>query len=379
MPRKTTGCWTCRARKKKCDDGRPSCAACLMRQIECYGYEEKPGWMDGGEVERSMLRGMKLRAKESYSQRRRSRAMKPRNVMNEAAHSDQESAAAAASSSTAPVHPMAESSMESNCGSTSTTHSPLSSRGSRHDGQESRQQSGGRRAGADDGTQSRCDEQAPHTQNTPQLPPPPYASYSSFPPQAHAQAHNAARPYGLRHFTDTASSSSYASRPRSPPPPQLPYQQPLPPPHPPYSTPQPPSPIQSASRLESDAFPYSETELSLLMYYFDHVFHRICPFFIYSAGGKGRGWLLSLFLRTRPLCAAAVCISACDQAQFVLGPLSDAPQPYHDLEMKHIHIVRDLRAHLAHLSQQTGVSRMPAAVEALACIMHLIYFEVRPD
>ncbi|EPE08910.1 regulatory protein [Ophiostoma piceae UAMH 11346] len=374
MPRKTTGCWTCRARKKKCDDGRPSCAACLMRQIECYGYEEKPSWMDGGEVERSMLRSMKQRAKESYSQRRRSRAMKPRDATAEVAHSEHEVTAATVSPSTAPIHTVAESYMRSNHGSTSATQSPHSSRGSRHDGQESRQQTVGRRA--DDGTQSsRCDGQASHTQNTPYLPPPPYASYSSFPPQAHTQAHSAPRPYVHRHFTDTASSSSYASRPRSPPPPQLQFQQPLPPPQLPYSISQPLPPIQPAPRLERDSFPYSETELSLLMYYFDHVFHRICPFFIYSAGDKGRGWLLSLFLRTRPLCAAAICISACDQAQFVLGPLSDAPQPYHDLEMKHIHIVRDLRAHLAHLSQQAGVSRMPAAVEALACIMHLIYFE----
>ena len=112
------------------------------------------------------------------------------------------------------------------------------------------------------------------------------------------------------------------------------------------------------------------------MYYFDHVFPRLCPLFTYSAGNKGRGWLLSLFLRTKPLCAAAICISACDQAQFVLGPLSDIPQPNHDLEMKHIQIVVDLRAHLAQLSQQTGASRMAVAVEALACVMHLILFEV---
>ncbi len=121
---------------------------------------------------------------------------------------------------------------------------------------------------------------------------------------------------------------------------------------------------------------YSERELNLLMYYFDHIFPRLCPFFPYSAADNGRGWLLSLFLSTKPLCAAAVCLSACDKAQFVLGPLTDVPQPNHDLEMQHIQIVVDLRDHLSQLSRKTGARRMAATVEALACIMHLILFEV---
>ncbi|KAH8898408.1 hypothetical protein GQ53DRAFT_817680 [Thozetella sp. PMI_491] len=121
---------------------------------------------------------------------------------------------------------------------------------------------------------------------------------------------------------------------------------------------------------------YGETELILLMYYFDHIFPRLCPFFAYTAANNGRGWLLSLFLRTRPLCAAAICLSTCDKAQFVLGPLSDVPQPNHDLEMQHIRIVIELRDHLSQLTRKTGASRMAAAVEALACIMHLILFEL---
>ncbi len=137
-----------------------------------------------------------------------------------------------------------------------------------------------------------------------------------------------------------------------------------------------PAQLQTPATRTGSDFPYSESELSLLMYYFDHLFPRLCPFFVYSPGDKGRGWLLSLFLRTKPLCAAAICISSCDQAQWVLGPLSDIPQPRHDLEMQHIQIVVDLRAHLAQLSEQTGASRMAVVVEALACIMHLVLFEV---
>lgn len=112
------------------------------------------------------------------------------------------------------------------------------------------------------------------------------------------------------------------------------------------------------------------------MYYLDHLFPRMCPLFRYSPADNGRGWLLNLLLRTKPLCAAAVCLSECDRKQFDVRPLSDSPQSHHDLEMRHVHIITDLRDHLSHLSAKTGARRMAAAVEALACIMHLIMFEV---
>ncbi|CAK7212076.1 hypothetical protein SBRCBS47491_001347 [Sporothrix bragantina] len=343
MPRKTTGCWTCRARKKKCDDGRPVCAACTMRTITCYGYDAKPAWMDGGEQERSMLLIMKARAKESYSQRRRSRAM--RSVHNaRGARDGSSSTMAATTATTSPAGLQGEYSdsptttaaaAAAAAAATTIAHQP-------HDDQDSKMQME--------------PTEACHRQNNHQRHP----SYQGQMPLAHASytSHNQQQTLHTSH----PHASSETQQPYNP----CHYQDP---------------PAQTTAESSRNAgtasdFPYSETELSLLMYYFDHVFPRLCPFFTYSAGDKGRGWLLSLFLRTRPLCAAAICISACDQAQFVLGPLSDIPQPRHDLEMKHIQIVVDLRAHLAQLSQQSGPRRMAVAVEALACMMHLIMFEL---
>lgn len=113
------------------------------------------------------------------------------------------------------------------------------------------------------------------------------------------------------------------------------------------------------------------------MYYLDHIFPRCCPFFDYNPGDDGRGWLLSLFLRTKPLCALAVCLSDCDKAQLVLGrALNETSQPHHDLEMQHIQIAKDLRDHLDRLVDVRGSYQMSAAVEALACVMHLVLFEV---
>ncbi|KAJ8114982.1 hypothetical protein OPT61_g3264 [Boeremia exigua] len=40
MSRTTTGCVTCRVRRVKCDEGRPSCLKCLSTQRTCDGYIE---------------------------------------------------------------------------------------------------------------------------------------------------------------------------------------------------------------------------------------------------------------------------------------------------------------------------------------------------
>jgi len=53
------GCWTCRLRKKKCDENQPRCAICESLSITCYGFGVKPDWMDGGEKERAVANSIK--------------------------------------------------------------------------------------------------------------------------------------------------------------------------------------------------------------------------------------------------------------------------------------------------------------------------------
>ncbi|KAH8683805.1 fungal-specific transcription factor domain-containing protein [Ilyonectria robusta] len=43
--RTRTGCWTCRLRRKKCDENTPTCSNCVSRGLHCYGYGDKPAWM----------------------------------------------------------------------------------------------------------------------------------------------------------------------------------------------------------------------------------------------------------------------------------------------------------------------------------------------
>lgn len=45
--RSKTGCGTCRRRKKKCDETRPSCTNCEKNNVVCDGYEPKQQWRSG--------------------------------------------------------------------------------------------------------------------------------------------------------------------------------------------------------------------------------------------------------------------------------------------------------------------------------------------
>jgi hypothetical protein len=53
------GCWTCRLRKKKCDERRPHCSTCEALSITCYGFGPKPDWMNNGEKKRAVANSFK--------------------------------------------------------------------------------------------------------------------------------------------------------------------------------------------------------------------------------------------------------------------------------------------------------------------------------
>ncbi|KAL1952477.1 hypothetical protein VTO42DRAFT_5281 [Malbranchea cinnamomea] len=45
--RSRTGCWTCRARRKKCDEKRPECTPCVNKGLKCDGYGARLKWGNG--------------------------------------------------------------------------------------------------------------------------------------------------------------------------------------------------------------------------------------------------------------------------------------------------------------------------------------------
>lgn len=59
--RSTTGCWTCRVRRKKCDEEARQCITCLSLRLDCAGYGPRPEWMDGGAKEKQKAQEIKLK------------------------------------------------------------------------------------------------------------------------------------------------------------------------------------------------------------------------------------------------------------------------------------------------------------------------------
>ncbi|KAJ5376804.1 hypothetical protein N7509_013690 [Penicillium cosmopolitanum] len=41
------GCWTCKRRRRRCDNTRPTCQGCARRGVECEGYEVRLRWGSG--------------------------------------------------------------------------------------------------------------------------------------------------------------------------------------------------------------------------------------------------------------------------------------------------------------------------------------------
>ncbi|WWD03859.1 hypothetical protein V865_001915 [Kwoniella europaea PYCC6329] len=70
IKRGKTGCITCRIRKKRCDEAKPTCDSCARLGLECMGYSvQRPSWLKEKDME------MKLREKikQKSSERRRSK------------------------------------------------------------------------------------------------------------------------------------------------------------------------------------------------------------------------------------------------------------------------------------------------------------------
>ena len=72
----STGCWTCRLRRKKCDENRPLCDTCTTLHITCHYGHEKPVWMDGGVRQEAMAEQLKREVKEKAHLRLRRKERK---------------------------------------------------------------------------------------------------------------------------------------------------------------------------------------------------------------------------------------------------------------------------------------------------------------
>lgn len=66
---KTGGCWTCKLRRKRCDETRPICGNCNSLVIDC-AYGAKPAWMDGGDRQKHKATSLKNEVKQNAARNR---------------------------------------------------------------------------------------------------------------------------------------------------------------------------------------------------------------------------------------------------------------------------------------------------------------------
>ncbi|KAK0881027.1 hypothetical protein LTR87_005148 [Friedmanniomyces endolithicus] len=69
MPLRSTGCFTCRARKIRCDETRPSCQRCSTHGVPCPGYRADNNSKTGGIEFRDQTGDTVKRAKDAYRAR----------------------------------------------------------------------------------------------------------------------------------------------------------------------------------------------------------------------------------------------------------------------------------------------------------------------
>ncbi|KAN0099329.1 Fungal specific transcription factor domain containing protein [Hyaloscypha variabilis] len=73
--RSFNGCWTCRLRRKKCDQKHPVCDGCAALHITCHFNQDRPEWMDGGVKQEEMAERVKREVKENAHLRRGERVL----------------------------------------------------------------------------------------------------------------------------------------------------------------------------------------------------------------------------------------------------------------------------------------------------------------
>lgn len=117
-----------------------------------------------------------------------------------------------------------------------------------------------------------------------------------------------------------------------------------------------------------------DQEANLIMHYLDHVFFIQFRFYTPSLSSGGRGWLLSLLTRTKPLYHAAMSLSAFHrQSLLTLEQGHKETDHLDELQLRHNLTLNELQLFI---SANTANSAFDQNVQILACVVQLISFEV---
>ncbi|KAK6836179.1 hypothetical protein PG987_006674 [Apiospora arundinis] len=278
--RSKQGCWTCRLRKKKCDEGRPQCSTCEALSIMCYGYGPKPEWMSDEAQTKTVADGIKQIVK--ITSRRRN------NIARD------------------PAGPTVKLAPKPSHGSVDT---PITD---------------GATSSPDDGVEKPEDDRG-----------------SSLEVTGEAR-HGAAQ--------DSISSQG---------------------------TPQSSDGDRHQATINQELL-ISDDEPILLMHFLDTVFPLQYPMYDPDIIEGGRGWLLSLLLRTKPLYHAALAVSSYHRRIRVIHKLLEVCRAAaRDQQERHLELsLRAVREAITHVNEFVHRRQSTNQLGTVASIVELVFFEL---
>lgn len=379
--RSTGGCWTCRLRKKKCDETHPMCTVCCSLDIPCYGYGLRPNWMNGGPQEKLALEEIKRLV--NLSVRRRLRNNATRSFNNGGGQHKTHVKQRLQSEEHSQLLPWRDFPTPRNQLATSPP-----SKISLHKTGHNVEQSGTHLSSVPTGQST----------NPPSTDPPPTTNFCMWPNNSWDvdQINQGVGP-GLDKRPPTPVSSMYS--PECPPDSSgclgptnaLGYVQPL------SLTPTSFNNMHfdfgSATAPGEEDFtsgPYNpatdvelhDRDMSLLACYLDNVFHTQFPFYSHRQQNANRGWLFSLVMDRGPSYHACLSLSACYQLALLSkeqpGQATAKEHLEHDFQRHSTLAIRDMQSKINQLvmRQQTQPIDSKLSVNLLFSILQLSIFSV---
>ncbi|KAI1463061.1 fungal-specific transcription factor domain-containing protein [Daldinia caldariorum] len=348
--RSTQGCWTCRLRKKKCDETHPSCLRCTSLQIPCDGYGPRPYWMDRGELQKERARyKTQIVAQIKSAMRKNKTPNTSQNPGLPPAHLTQEPTwqSGLGHASEREVQPFGGDGLIRNEALGSADFSAelldeiLSSSIYGRSSSDAFRTTSASTSPATEGSnvQSYGDVSRPDSQ-----------------PEANVETINSLCDPILSEYcsSESSGSSSIADWPLS------------------AQT----NPSSALTRLvslpgQSDPILRGDVEDILFMYYLDHVFHIYCPFYLLSHR-QARGWLFSILKRVKSAYHAALGLSEMHLAtstQHSSSPVTIRAGGHYELALQ------ELQVSLARSSAWGGNLGLAHNVEVLTTILHLLFYE----
>jgi hypothetical protein len=120
-------------------------------------------------------------------------------------------------------------------------------------------------------------------------------------------------------------------------------------------------------------------EAELIMHYLDQVFYIQFPFYGLSTTASGRGWLLSLLGKVKPLYSAVLALSQFHRnslRQVTTNNATVDAHKFYRMQVRYNMALKELQIIIGESLTWSGTTGLIRSIQALTCILQLLFFEV---